>query len=897
VRKHEKPAKKEDRGRQPRDAAAKKLARTPGAPPEMKDKTPEEIVYELRMHQIELEMKNKDLRRAQLALEESLRYAESIVETVREPLLILDEDLKIISANRNFYITFKVNPGETLGRFIYDLGDKQWDIPKLRTLLENIIPEDTEFNDYEIEHEFLNIGHKIMLLNARRIYRKNMDAHMILIAIEDITERKKIENRLEINHKELEMYRDHLETLVAERTRQLNERVKGLQCLYAISSLVVVMHKSIDEMLKAALYIIPPGWLYPEITCVRIVFEGREFATANFRDTAWKQSADIVISKETVGTVEVCYLEEKPTLDEGPFLKEERDQVIDIARRLGVIIGCKRVEEKLVRLNQQHKLILCSVAEGILGLDLQGNHIFVNPAAARMLGYEAEELLGRPSHSTWHHTKPDGSPCLEEECAIHTSYREGAAYSVTTDVFWRKDGTSFPVEYAIKPIYEKDRLVGTVLTFADITERRQAEKQIHRQSKLLAAINSVFFETLTSDSEETVAKTCLKVAQEITDSKFGIIGEITPEGLFTATYLSDPGWEACRIPETQAIVLLKDMVIRGIWGQVILKEQSLIVNDPVSYPDRVGIPEGHPPLTSFLGVPLRDQGEVIGMIALANNASGYKAEHQQDMEALCVAFVEAIRRKQAENDLSKTLKNLKESQDMLIRSEKLSAIGQLSAGVAHEILNPVNIMGMKLQMLEMTEALSEKTKEAIRTCENQIKRITKITRDLQQFARVSEKQITPSNINELIEQVFSLMGPRIKIEDVKVDARYQADLPLVPLDRDRMGQIVLNLINNALDAMKGRPERVLRVTTELTDKNVVRLSFSDTGTGIPPEILSKIFDPFFTTKEEGKGTGLGLSISYGIIQDHGGTILAENNAEGGASFFIDLPVEGTDGGK
>ncbi len=238
-------------------------------------------------------------------------------------------------------------------------------------------------------------------------------------------------------------------------------------------------------------------------------------------------------------------------------------------------------------------------------------------------------------------------------------------------------------------------------------------------------------------------------------------------------------------------------------------------------------------------------------------------------------------------------KQLEESQKQLVRSEKLAAIGQLSAGVAHEILNPINIMGMKLQMLEMTEALSEKTKDAIRTCENQIKRVTKITRDLQQFARVSEKQITSSNINELIEQVFSLMGPRIKVEDVKVDARYQADLPLVPLDRDRMGQVILNLINNALDAMKGRPERVLRVITELTDKNVVRLSFSDTGTGIPPEILSRIFDPFFTTKEEGKGTGLGLSISYGIIEDHGGRIWAENNDKGSATFFIELPVRGS----
>jgi len=250
-------------------------------------------------------------------------------------------------------------------------------------------------------------------------------------------------------------------------------------------------------------------------------------------------------------------------------------------------------------------------------------------------------------------------------------------------------------------------------------------------------------------------------------------------------------------------------------------------------------------------------------------------------------------RKRVEDELLNTLKQLQDSKDMLVQSEKLSAIGQLSAGVAHEILNPINIMGMKLQMLEMTETLSEKTKEAIRTCENQIKRVTKITRDLQQFARVSEKQITPSNINELIEQVFSLMGPRLKTEDVKVDARYQADLPLVPLDRDRMGQVILNLINNALDAMKGRPERVLRVITELTDKNVIRLSFSDTGTGIPPEILSRIFDPFFTTKEEGKSTGLGLSISYGIIQDHNGIIWAEKNDERGATIFIELPLKKT----
>jgi PAS domain S-box-containing protein len=227
--------------------------------------------------------------------------------------------------------------------------------------------------------------------------------------------------------------------------------------------------------------------------------------------------------------------------------------------------------------------------------------------------------------------------------------------------FLRKDGSKFIGLIYASPKIHKNKTVGIRGVIIDITERKRAEEQIHRQSKLLAAINRVFFETLTADSEETVANTCLKVAQEITDSKFGFIGEITPKGLFTTTALSDPGWEACRIPETQANVLIKDMVIRGIWGQVILKKQSLIVNDPVSYPDRVGIPEGHPSLTSFLGVPLKDQDKVIGMIAMANCGSGYTADHQQDMEALSVAFVEAIRRKQAEVELQRTLKSLRKA--------------------------------------------------------------------------------------------------------------------------------------------------------------------------------------------------------------------------------------------
>ncbi|GAC1466825.1 MAG: hypothetical protein PVSMB11_02350 [Desulfuromonadaceae bacterium] len=123
-------------------------------------------------------------------------YAENIVETVREPLVVLNSDLKILTANQSFYDTFKATPEATIGKFIYDLGNRQWDIPKLRVLFEEILPLATMFNGYEVEHDFPGIGRKTILLNARQIFRKNIGSHIILLAMEDITDRKVAEERI-----------------------------------------------------------------------------------------------------------------------------------------------------------------------------------------------------------------------------------------------------------------------------------------------------------------------------------------------------------------------------------------------------------------------------------------------------------------------------------------------------------------------------------------------------------------------------------------------------------------------------------------------------------------------------------------------------------------------------
>ncbi len=136
-------------------------------------------------------------------LKQSLEFAESVINTVREPLIALDQDLRVVTVSRSFYEVFKVKPEETMGQLIYDLGNKQWDIPKLRELLETILPQKTTFDNYEVEHDFTTIGRRIMLLNARQIQRVSGKERIILLAIEDITERKEIESGLEKAHEEL----------------------------------------------------------------------------------------------------------------------------------------------------------------------------------------------------------------------------------------------------------------------------------------------------------------------------------------------------------------------------------------------------------------------------------------------------------------------------------------------------------------------------------------------------------------------------------------------------------------------------------------------------------------------------------------------------------------------
>ena len=255
-------------------------------------------------------------------------------------------------------------------------------------------------------------------------------------------------------------------------------------------------------------------------------------------------------------------------------------------------------------------------------------------------------------------------------------------------------------------------------------------------------------------------------------------------------------------------------------------------------------------------------------------------------------FQDITERKQAEDER----KNLLEQ---LVRSEKLAAVGELISGVAHEINNPLTgILGLsELLLRENKENLNEDTKKDLKSIYESSERIKKIVANLLRFARFEAPVRKDASINELLDTVLNIRAYEMKSKNVELKKNYQPDLPLVMVDPSQLEQVFLNLITNAEYAIHANGKAgTLTITTSLQEKQPegqkVVIEISDTGAGVPENVITKIFNPFFTTKPAGKGTGLGLSVSYGIIKEHGGEIHVRNQAEGGAVFTIELPVRG-----
>jgi len=240
-----------------------------------------------------------------------------------------------------------------------------------------------------------------------------------------------------------------------------------------------------------------------------------------------------------------------------------------------------------------------------------------------------------------------------------------------------------------------------------------------------------------------------------------------------------------------------------------------------------------------------------------------------------------------ERRVEERTRELQAARDQLVQSEKLASIGELAAGVAHEINNPIGIILGFAQILRRRTLKDNPLYRPLCTIEREGLRCKGIVQGLLDFARQGRPEPRRVNINEVIEAACSLMAHQANSSKVQVTKKYASDLPNVVADENQLQQVFFNIMLNAYQAMPDGGQ--LRIASGLVGDKVHAI-FADTGVGIPAENLNRIFDPFFTTKEVGQGTGLGLSISYGIVQQHGGTIEVDGKAGAGARFTVTLPA-------
>ncbi len=517
----------------------------------------------------------------------------------------------------------------------------------------------------------------------------------------------------------------------------------------------------------------------------------------------------------------------------------------------------RQMEEALRESEKKYRELVDFLPISLFEIDFKGNAISANPAIFETFGYAQSDLkTSSPNPAVFEtsgYTQSDLEKSQNKFPIIIPGEQERLARNLKMLVKGekkgpseytgiRKDGSTFPFLIYPGVVMHKGKPVGVRGAIIDLTDRKRIEESLKKSNLSLAEAQRIahignWEWDIESDSmywSDEIHRIVMSTSQMFDETRETFFELVFPEERELVKKALEKVMNEKAVSEIEHRIVRRDGAVREV-------RQIL---EPI----------------------IDNAGNIVRVVGIIQDVT---------------------EKNQAERDLQK-------ARDQLLQSEKLASIGRLSTGVAHEILNPLNIISMELQILQAMGNMPIEALEELEICTAQISRIARISENLKQISRIPEKKIAMADINDTIAYILSLYATQLKIEGIETEVQYQSDLPIIEIDIKRIEQVILNLISNAADSMEGKEKKVLRIITEMEtvsgNEDHLKITIADTGTGIKSEHMLKIFDPFFTTKEQGKGTGLGLSISYGIIHDHGGIIWAENNESGGASFYISLPV-------
>jgi signal transduction histidine kinase len=295
-------------------------------------------------------------------------------------------------------------------------------------------------------------------------------------------------------------------------------------------------------------------------------------------------------------------------------------------------------------------------------------------------------------------------------------------------------------------------------------------------------------------------------------------------------------------------------------------------------------------LATSIATPIRTLEKISRKIAEGDFSEHIEVKGRDELASLETAFNQMEDRlKNALWSLEHTIEKLREKQAQLVEAEKLALVGKLAAGIAHEINNPLtSVLTFSNLMLEQCPA-SDPRHDKLKLMARETNRARTIVRQLLNFGRETVIKPEKININQPVSEIADSLAAQDAFKDIDLELRLADDLPEVNADPAQIGQVVMNMLLNAIHSIT--PPGRIEVLTRRTE-NSVEIVFQDTGAGIPDENIHKIFDPFFTTKDATKGTGLGLAVSYGIIKKHGGEIEVASTVGKGSTFIVRLPIYG-----
>ena len=491
-----------------------------------------------------------------------------------------------------------------------------------------------------------------------------------------------------------------------------------------------------------------------------------------------------------------------------------------------------------LRESEQRYRSLVDLSPEAVVVQSEGKYVYINDAGVRLYGAaNAEELLGRPVMDFIH---PDHRPLLAER--IRQIQEEGKQLSPIEVKILRLDGQVIDVEGVEAPVTYQGKLAIQAI-IRDVTERKRADKEIARLALAAGTIGEGICVTDTEGCIQYVNPALERMLQYEQGELIGRpVSDLHPGG-----------------PSDPTLQEIMKGLLSGKWsGEAGRRTKS---GDLIS--------------TLETATAMYDEtGQLVGYVCISADVTERNLLEEE--------------RAQNARDLQKALQEHQETQQQLIQSTKLAALGQLVSGVAHELNNPLTGIWGNSQMI-MRKEIDENLREDLETIQDEASRAIKIVQNLLSFARDHKPEKMRASLNEAVEKAIDLRAYEMRVSGIKLERELQSDLPESWFDFHQMQQVFLNLIINAEQAMQEANGSGTLVIKTQRLRETVQISFADDGPGIPKEHMDRIFDPFFTTKEVGKGTGMGLSLCYGIIQEHGGSIQVLSKVGKGTTFIIELP--------